>query len=307
MIRLTIHTSTYNRGYILEKAYQSLKEQTCRDFEWIITDDGSIDETEALVEKWTAESAFPIVYNRLEHVGIPRALNSGMKLARSDWFMLLDSDDYLVPEAVEKILGWMEEIQDDPDIAGIGYARCFPNGEYMKPQIPLIDPMMGYVDATNIERAKYNLDMDMMEAYKLKVLRRYPYQVWKDEEFAPEQLSYNQMALAGYKIRWRSDKLYICDYLEDGLTRDDSIVMKNPMGYAMMHNQNLLIYRDLKSRCRNAMQMIALALYAGNPSYCFKTNDKFATFLMFPLGVALSFRRRCQFSKLRRVSNNRKQ
>ena len=105
MARITIHTATYNRGYILGKAYESLKNQTCKDFEWIITDDGSTDNTSELVARWmTEDNGFEIIYNPLSHVGIPRALNSGVSKARTDWFMMLDSDDSILPETVEKVI-----------------------------------------------------------------------------------------------------------------------------------------------------------------------------------------------------------
>lgn len=56
MCKITIHTATYNRAYILPIAYESLKKQTCKDFEWIITDDGSNDNTSDLVLKWIHEN-----------------------------------------------------------------------------------------------------------------------------------------------------------------------------------------------------------------------------------------------------------
>ena len=81
-MKLTIHTATYNRAYILPQAYESLKAQTCKDFEWIITDDGSTDGTDALVRSWQMEdNGFPIIYNPMPHVGLPRAINSGVEKA----------------------------------------------------------------------------------------------------------------------------------------------------------------------------------------------------------------------------------
>lgn len=296
---LTIHTATYNRAYILPKAYESLCAQTCKDFEWIITDDGSTDGTDALVRSWQEkENGFSIVYNPLSHVGLPRALNSGVEKASGEWFMRLDSDDALVPQAVEKVLGWIAEIEDDEHFVGVGFARFQPDGSFMKPQTPLIDPIVGYLDCTNIERSKYCLDMDMCEAERISILRQYPHQVWPGESFAPEQLNHNAIALAGYKYRWRTDKLYICDYLTDGLTRNDTIVARNPMGYAMMHNQNMLLCDSFREKCRCAMQMTALSLYAGNPGYLRESNCMAATLLTLPLGAALSVRRRMQYKKL---------
>lgn len=299
MVKLTIHTATYNRAYILEKAYNSLKNQTVKDFEWLITDDGSSDSTEELVKMWQKEeSGFPIRYNKLNHVGIPRALNYGVKNAASDWFMMLDSDDYILPNTVELVLQWLDEIKNDPSMAGIGFARCFPNGQFMKPQKPIIDSRLGYVDATHIERSKYNLNMDMCEVHRTELFRKYPFQVWSDEKYAPEQLNFNQIALEGLKLRWRDTKLYICEYLPDGQTKDDRLVKNNPMGFAMMHNQNLLIYQGLKQKVHEAMQMTALCFYAGHLGYLRESNNSFVTALTLPMGIALGIRRKIQYSKL---------
>lgn len=298
-MKLTIHTATYNRAYILPQAYESLKAQTCKDFEWIITDDGSTDGTAQLVQHWQEQdNGFPIIYNPMPHVNIPRALNSGIARASADWFMMLDSDDQILPHTVELVLQWLSQIEDREDFIGLGFARCQPNGKFMKDQIPLIDPSVGYVDATNIERSRYNLDMDMCEVHRTALLRRFPFQYWPTEGYAPEQLNYNAIALAGYKYRWRAEKLYICDYLPDGQTRNDRLVKMNPMGFAMMHNQNMLLQDKFIEKCRCAMQMTALSLYSGNPGYLLQSNSKTATLLTFPIGAALSLRRRRQYKKL---------
>lgn len=300
MPKLTIHTATYNRAYILENAYRSLCAQTVKDFEWLITDDGSTDNTEDLIRSWMAnDNGFTIGYQKLNHVHIPRALNSGVQRASTEWFMMLDSDDYLLPNAVEKVISWIDEIKDMEHIAGIGFAKCYPDGRYMKNQTPLIDPEVGYVDASHIEREKYNLNMDMCEVHRTELFRKYPFQRWPDELYAPEQLNFNEIALAGWKMRWRAEKLYICEYLEDGQTRDDRLVKNNPMGFAMMHNQNLLIKKGFKQRFKSASQMIALCFYAKHLEYLRKSNSKLLTALAFPYGLVLGVRRRIQYAKLK--------
>lgn len=298
MCKITIHTATYNRAYILPIAYESLKKQTCKDFEWIITDDGSSDNTSDLVLKWIHENpGFAITYNHLSHVGIPRALNSGIELANTEWFMMLDSDDHIEPNTVEKVVEWLKEIEDDTTFAGIGFARCYPDGNYMKPQTPIINPKLGYVDATHLERAKYNLDMDMCEVHRVSLFKKYPFQCWPTEQYAPEQLNFYQIALEGFKLRWHPDKLYICDYLPDGQTKDNNLVKRNPMGFAMMYNQNLLFQKDFKRQLENAIQMTALCFYAKELSYLKKSNSKIATTISFPIGIILGIRRKYQFSK----------
>ena len=298
-MKLTIHTATYNRAYILDKAYESLKMQTNKNFEWIITDDGSTDETEILVKSWmNNENGFPIIYNKLEHVGIPRALNFGVNNSSTEWFMMLDSDDYILPNTVELVLKWLEEIKDEPNMAGIGFAKCFPNGEYMKNQTPRIDKTTGFIDASHIERRKYNLNMDMCEVHRTELFRKYPFQVWPDEKYAPEQLNFYQMALDGWKMRWRAEKLYICEYLPDGQTKDDRLVKNNPMGFAMMHNQNLLIHKTLKEKCHDVLQMITLTCYAKKYRYLKESNSKLLTILLGPAGFMLSQRRKHQYKNM---------
>lgn len=299
MENITIHTATYNRAYILENAYVSLKNQTCKNFEWIITDDGSTDNTEQMVNEWLKnDDGFRIIYNKLNHVGIPRALNSGVNLANYPWFMMLDSDDKLLPNTVEKVTLWLEEIKNDDSFAGIGFAKCYPNGEYMKNQIPIIDKNSGYVDATHLERKKYNFNMDMCEVHKTILFKKYPFQYWKSEKYAPEQLNFYEIALEGFKLRWRADKLYICDYLPDGQTRDNKLVKNNPMGFAMMYNQNLLFHKTLKEKFYDVLQLTALSMYAKNFRYIWKSNSLFLTIVTLPFGIILGLRRKIQFKNL---------
>ncbi len=299
MVKLTIHTATYNRAYILHKAYESLKKQTIKDFEWVITDDGSNDETESIVNTWINENnEFSIRYFKLPHVGIPRALNNGVKHANSKWFMMLDSDDFILPNTVEKILTWLSEIEDDKSYGGIGFMRSFPNGEYMKPQVPIIDPTIGYVDATHLEREKYNLNMDLCEVHRTELFRKYPFQYWETERYAPEQLPFFEIAFAGYKMRWFNEKLYICDYLPDGQTKDNRLVKNNPMGFAMMYKQDIKRYKKISTKCYNAVQMIALSIVGHNPTFPFRGEHKIISILCYPLGALLAIRRIYQFKRL---------
>lgn len=295
---ITIHTATFNRASSLIKAYKSLKTQTSKDFEWIISDDGSIDDTGILVRNWQMEkNGFNIIYNKLSHVGFLRALNDGVRLANTPWFMMLDSDDYLMPETVQTLIPWIKEIENMEMMAGIGITRCRPDGKYMKDQIPLIDPTLGYLDIPNSERAKYNLNMDCFEVNRTELLRKYPFQYWPTEEYAPPTINYNMMSLDGYKWRWRTAKLYICEYLSDGLSNKKDKVKNNPMGYAINYNLHLIRFPDFKSRCYNAIQMIALCFYAGHLEYLRKSNAKLITALVFPIGIVWGIRRRLQFSK----------
>ena len=110
----TVFTPTYNRAYILPKLYQSLREQTCKDFEWMIVDDGSTDDTGKLVAQWEDQNnGFDIHYYKIQNGGKPRAINFGITKANGDFFFMVDSDDHLTTDAVQKMLLWCKEIEDD--------------------------------------------------------------------------------------------------------------------------------------------------------------------------------------------------
>lgn len=100
----TVFTPTYNRGYTLYRLYESLKSQRTIDFEWMIVDDGSTDNTCQLVEKWIREERnFSIRYIKKENGGKPRAINYGIQYAKGRFFFIVDSDDFLLPDAVTKM------------------------------------------------------------------------------------------------------------------------------------------------------------------------------------------------------------
>ena len=276
---LTIHTATYNRAHTLPKVYQSLKSQTCYDFEWFVTDNGSTDGTAELFNKWKDENPpFRILYHRISERGIPRALNYGVNHINGKYFFMLDSDDILLSNGVELIYKGIDQIEAIDDIAGVGFVRIKENGEPIKGVWPKVNDK-GFIDCTNLERSKYDLDADMCEAYKVSILKKYPFR-----------------AEDGYKIRWFRDAIYVCEYLEDGQTQGNwNLLRNNKMGYAMLSNMGMITRKGLLSKYRAAAQHIALSIVAGNPEYILKSNKPWLTILALPFGIILSFRRREQF------------
>lgn len=217
---ITILTPTYNRAYILKKAFDSLSAQTCFDFEWIIVDDGSADETECLVRSWSREDLpFEIRYLKQQNGGKHRAVNRGVQEARYDYVLILDSDDHLTSTAVEKIHGWIKTIEGKEGFAGVSGLRGWINKEG---HIGGAGDGSAYIDAKNTERRKYNLSGDKAEVYKTEILKKFPFPEFEGEKFLSEHVVWDTVADAGYKIRWFNDVIYKCEYLEDGLTKNTS-------------------------------------------------------------------------------------
>ncbi len=235
MSGITIFTATYNRAYSLPLLYKSLLEQENKLFEWILIDDGSTDETSTLIETWIkTTTAFPIRAFYLQHGGKQRAINFAVQKALFPFFFIVDSDDLLTPDAITKALTWCGGIADTPFLAGVSGVKGAINGGYRSAP-PKIDG--DYVDLSNLERKSYNLDGDMAEIYKTEILKLYPFPVWPGETFTPESVVWDKIALDGYQLRWYRDIIYLCDYLDDGLTKGGyRLYLDNLMGCAMAQN-----------------------------------------------------------------------
>lgn len=190
---LTIFTATYNRAHLIVNLYASLKRQKNFDFEWLVVDDGSTDNTSELFQNILKEkSSFQIRYYKQENQGLIRALNRGVSLAKGQYFAKIDSDDYVVDDYIETISNWIREISNLKDIYAVGGLRVDNKGRPLKGVWPLI-PDKGYLDISDLERRErtyLNLDADMSEAWKTDVLRAHPFPVWPIEKFAPEQISF---------------------------------------------------------------------------------------------------------------------
>ena len=109
MPTLTIFTPTYNRAYCLHLGYEALCRQTCKDFLWLIIDDGSTDNTRQLVEGWIKEAKVDIIYHYQENQGMHGAHNTAYDLINTELNTCIDSDDYMPDDAVEKIVTFWKD------------------------------------------------------------------------------------------------------------------------------------------------------------------------------------------------------
>ena len=228
--KITVFTPTYNRAYIIKNLYESLKRQTFRDFEWLVIDDGSVDDTETLIQRFISEEEIEIVYIKKSNGGQHTALNLAIEHAKGRLLMIVDSDDYLTDNALERILYWEDTIEKKGEYAGVSGLKAFPCGDAIG---GIWKHNKNYVDATNLERKKYGLCGDKAEAYYVDVLKNfYPIPVFTGENDVEKGVLWNRIANAGYKLRWFNEKIYICEYLDDGMSKN--IVanhLKNFQGY----------------------------------------------------------------------------
>lgn len=295
MYQLTIFTPTYNRAHTLPALYNSLVEQiTNYSFEWLIIDDGSSDNTSEIVNEWIKEDKITINYYKVPNGGKPRAINKAVEWARSPFLFIVDSDDYLADSSVvEFMASECDKIKDDATFVGVGGLRGHSITAPLK--LPKFD---GFIDATDLERAQYGLNFDCNEVYKIDILRKYPFKVWEGENFTPEQIVLDDMALDGYKLRWHNRVIVISEYLEDGLTKGSwNLIKKNPMGYAMLYDHKLKYHYRLKDRIYDVIQMVAQSIIGRNPLYFVQSNAPILASICYPLGVCIAVRRKMQYRR----------
>lgn len=237
---LTIFTPTYNRANYLKRLYESLLLQNNKNFEWIIIDDDSTDDTEKVVKSFrNDDSGFYILYQKQTHGGKHRAINRAVKLAHGEFFFIVDSDDQLTSTAVDLIHMWIESIENKSEYCGVAGLRVAPDGCIWGGS-PSIEQGK-YIDATSLEREKFRLLGDKSEVYRTEILKKYPFPEFPNEYFVTETVVWDAIAADGYKIRWYNEAIYICDYHEDGLTATGANEIaghiKNYQGYLYYINQ----------------------------------------------------------------------
>lgn len=227
MKKLTIFTPTYNRAHLLPKLYESLKEQTSKDFIWLIVDDGSKDETKSVVEKWIMEKRIKIDYHYKQNGGKNTTIDYANEVCKTEYICCVDSDDYLTKEAIKIILNKIKLIDKDPKIVGLASRRANENLDAFPGVWPADNTQLYFRDF----KKKYNYSKDIVLVWKTNIIKNYHFPKIPDERFITEIVLYYQF-YHDYKVLAISDLFYIGEYMEDGYTNNlMNVLYKNPKGY----------------------------------------------------------------------------
>lgn len=236
-MRFTVFTPTYNRAHLLPRLYESLKRQTFNNFEWVIVDDGSNDGTEALISGYIRENnSFPIIYERVENGGKPKAVNLGVTLSGGEMFVILDSDDRLTDDSLE-ITDRVEKTipqEKKREFAGVCGLKGYESGDTIGKSFE----GGKYLDCTNLERIKNGILGDKSEAFYTDVIKSYPFPIFEGEKFITESVILDRMAHDGLKFRYFNSVTMICEYRSDGLSEQGkALFVNNPRGYGLYLNE----------------------------------------------------------------------
>lgn len=235
---ITIFTPTYNRAYIINKLYNSLCYQTSKDFEWVIVDDGSIDNTESLIKEWTQQKLINITYIKQNNGGKHRAINRGVKSAKGELFFIVDSDDYLAEDAVESIEKEWNTIKNNPKVVGL----CFRKVNYITNEIIGKPFPINYSLASTLQiHYTWKIYNDKAEVFKTQELKKHPFPEIENEKFFSEGYIWNKIAGNKNTLLYCINKgIYYCEYLDDGLTKNfNKLLKQSPKGFIIYYSSLL--------------------------------------------------------------------
>lgn len=237
---ITVFTPTYNRAYIIRTLYESLCRQTYHDFEWIVVDDGSTDDTKALLDGFVKTQKINIRYIYQPNQGKHIAINEGVKVARGDTFFIVDSDDYLTDDALEWVAARWAKVKRDKRYAGIAGTRIHPDGNRIGD-----DRDFGTIDTDPLSlRSFHHVKGDLAEIWRTEVLRHFPFPIIYGERFCTEALIWGRISQK-YILRYINRGIYVCEYLNDGLSANITRCRRNNPEYATMVYSELSRYPQI--------------------------------------------------------------
>ena len=220
--RVTVFTPTYNREKTLHRVYESLLHQTFKDFEWLVIDDGSTDNTKELINKYIKEGKIDIRYFYQENQGKHIAINNAVQKVNSELFLIADSDDAFLPESLDKFVETWDSIENKALFKGV-IARCFDS--VSKKKIGNDFPMYQF-DANELDaNFKYKTVGEKWSLFKTDVLREFPFPNINGLKFYPETIIWQKMAR---KYLTRYIDIPLREYFKD---QDNALTNKRSSRY----------------------------------------------------------------------------
>ena len=284
-ILLTVFTPAFNRAHTLPRTYESLKRQDCKDFVWLIIDDGSSDDTKELVRSWVdSEEDFEIRYIYKENGGMHTAHNTAYRHIDTLLNVCIDSDDEMADGAVKKILEKWESIKGmnyagiialDADMnTGNVIGKGFPEG--MKETT-----LSGYYEAGG--------SGDKKLIYRTDVIKKYPeYPEYEGEKYLA--LAYKYWLIdQDYKLSVLDDVVCNVEYQADGSSNSMfKQYLKNPKGFAFWRTVRMKYDKSFKRRVMDCIHYCSSAQIGNIKGYIKDSPYPFLTVLCTPAGHLLT-------------------
>lgn len=284
MALLTVFTPAYNRAHTLPRTYESLCMQDCKDFIWLIVDDGSTDDTADLVKSWQKkEKGFEIQYIYKENGGMHTAHNTAYENIHTELNVCIDSDDKMAIGAVRKIKATWEKIKDkgyagiialDSDFDGNIIGKGFPEG--------MMDTTLGgYYAAGGAGDKKLIYRTDVINSVP-------PYPTFPGEKYVGLVYKYT-LVDQKYKLYVMDEVACEVEYQADGSTGTMwKQYLKNPKGFAFLRKVAMQYPTSNKRLIRDCIHYCSSSQIAKNKRYIQESPRKLLTIICTPFGWILT-------------------
>lgn len=280
MKTLTIFTPAYNRAHTIGRTYESLLRQTCKDFEWLVIDDGSTDNTKELIEKWIKENKVDIRYIYQENQGMHGAHNTAYKNIHTELNTCIDSDDWMPDDAVEKIIKFWRKYGNNKYAGIIGLDQT-EGGDIIGKKFPnnlKETTLMGYYENGGAGDKKI--------VYRTEIYRQYPeYPLFEGEKYVG--LAYTYMLIdQDYKLLTINEPLVTVEYQYDGSSFNMyNQYWKNPKGFSFFRRTEMICAHSLKRQFISAIHYVASSIIDRDRGFIAKSPKKRLTVAAIIPGV----------------------
>lgn len=295
MAFLTVFTPAYNRAKTLPRTYESLCKQDCKDFVWLIVDDGSTDNTACLVKSWQEKkNGFEIKYIYKENGGMHTAHNTAYENIDTELNVCIDSDDCLADGAVSKILDMWEKVKYK------NYAGIIGLDADLKGNIIGKGFLKNMIETTLVGYYASGGYGDKKLVYRTDVIKNYPpYPVFPGEKYVSLAYKY-RLIDQDYKLAVLNEILCNVEYQEDGSSATMwKQYVNNPKGFAFWRKICMQYPMSTKRLFIDCIHYVSESIIAGDKQYIKKSPKRIMTILAMPFGIALSLYTRIKVKNYR--------
>lgn len=283
---LTIFTPSYNRAHTLPRTYESLCRQNCKDFVWLIVDDGSTDDTAELVNEWIdSEKSFEIRYVYKENGGLHTGYNKAIELLDTELAVCVDSDDWLTDNAVDKIISYWKKYGDS-SVAGIAALDMYVSGEIIGDRFPELST----INLIDMQIGKYHIK----NGDKKLVVRSDLYKSVAPQKTCNGEKNFNPHYMhlqisKKYDFLVLNEPLCVVEYQQNGMTNNIYRQYRNsPNSFAELRKLTLTFEQaELPYKFRQYIHLVSSCLLAKDFSYCKDVPEPLLLVASFPLGIVL--------------------
>lgn len=281
---LTIFTPAYNRAHTLGRTYDSLCKQSCKDFEWLIVDDGSTDNTRQLVEEWICENKIAIRYIYQENQGMHGAHNTAYKHIHTELNTCIDSDDWMPYDAVEIIVNtWKKD--GSSNLSGLVGLDIYEDGNVIGTKFP---PEKKFVKVG--EFYEQGGEGDKKLVYRTDIINSVPeYPIFKGEKYLG--LAYKYLLVEEkYEMLAVNKPMVIVDYQLDGSSYNMyRQYWNNPQGWMFYRKFEMKHASSIFRKIKLSIHYISSCIRAKKAYQILNNPQPVLTFFCLPIGIAFYF------------------